>query len=137
MMMNDYKRSMTQPVSGSNDEITQQLATMGMRIRKSVADGYNVPQSTTYGSDTYSYNNNGNIRRQPLPSHLSQPPSLTNQSSTFDSGSNISEWERTNQLHTPAIQTLSSPSRNKRKHNEEQDNYVHPTYGSLKFNEEF
>lgn len=136
-MMNGYKRSMTQPVAVSNDNISEQLATIGMRIRKSVADGYNVPTNVNDGSDTYSYNNNGNIRRQPLPSHVSQPPSLSNQFSTFDSGSNLSEWERNHQLHTPAIQSLLTPSNNKRKFDSEQEDYVHPTYGSLKFNEEF
>ncbi|GEQ66796.1 hypothetical protein JCM33374_g459 [Metschnikowia sp. JCM 33374] len=97
---------MHQPLTpqNSNPDIAS-LATLGMRIRKAVAEGH-------AGGSRYSYNPNWSFdrpqneqshipsdsqprnlfERTPLPAHMSQPPPLTNAGSTFQSGSNVSEW---------------------------------------------
>lgn len=114
----------SQPQHGS--EYEQALSTLGMRIRKLVADGYMVPKQQISAP-----------QRQPLPDHISQPPSLTNQYSTFESGSNLSEWQN----RPVRVHTLGSETPTKRKlHDDESEGYneyVHPQYGSLSFNEEF
>lgn len=133
--MNDYKRINTQQASRApgRTEYDDALATMGMRIRKAVAEGYNVPSDN--GSHNKQYN------RQPLPSHIDQPPALTNQYSTMDStcsSSNLSEWQQ-QQYHQPQLVTIDQgpgPQSNKRKFVDDEE-YVHPQYGALNLDENF
>lgn len=101
MESHQFKRQMHQPSAPENvDPYVASLATVGMRIRKAVADGYSVNSSYSYnpqfGAQT------GQIvpgplprlgfERSQLPAHLSAPPALTNDGSTFQSGLNVSEW---------------------------------------------
>lgn len=81
------------------------LATIGMRIRKSVADGYSVAHEASYNRDflqeqqqqqefslQQSQQQQLSFARVPLPGYVDGPPSLSNQGSTFQSGLNVSEW---------------------------------------------
>ncbi|CUM65096.1 uncharacterized protein PRCAT00002721001 [Priceomyces carsonii] len=129
--MTGYKRQMSQGVTHEdpNPDI-RALATVGMRIRKAVAEGYSVPSNVL----------NNSFLRVPLPSNLTKPPGLTSSGSTFDSGSNLAEWNE--KLSTP-LQTIDVPSTgNKRKLDEMalsdvNLNQYQEKYGALKFNEEF
>ncbi|KAI0463870.1 hypothetical protein LJB42_002878 [Komagataella kurtzmanii] len=79
-----YKRqNMYSELPKRQDESTEALQTVGMRIRKAVADGYQVPPpepvTTPFGP-----------RRTALPDHLQEPPSLLYGGST---ASSLSEWQ--------------------------------------------
>ncbi|EGV61611.1 hypothetical protein CANTEDRAFT_115067 [Yamadazyma tenuis ATCC 10573] len=127
--MNDYKRIMTHPAPAGKSEEENTLATLGMRIRKSIADGYSGPSHSSY-----SYKGNANVKRQPLPSHVSQPPALSNSSSTFDSSSSLSEWDSS---FSSVLQTIPQVSSNKRRMEDSENSYIHPVYGVLRTDEEF
>lgn len=130
----NFKRVANQGIQPQheNSDIAS-LSTLGMRIRKSVADGYNVPSNNYNGYNAYSemgYANHGEHKRAepkalgifggnqngsnidfepsrvPLPTHMSQPPALTNAGSTIGTCSNLSEWENNYASHVPAITTL-------------------------------
>lgn len=69
------------------------LATIGMRIRKSVSDGYSIAHEASYKRDyEFQPKSQQSFMRVPLPGNVDAPPSLTNQGSTFQSGLNVSEW---------------------------------------------
>ncbi|KAG7665560.1 DIF1 [[Candida] subhashii] len=124
----------------SNNQTEQQqnpdiakLATIGMRIRKAVSEGYNVPDSSQFS---------GNFRRVPLPNNISAPPSLTNDGSTVGSTSSLEEWDSYYKINNAPLQTL--PEFNggiKRKFDDSMDakdvSIFQAKYGDLKFNEEF
>lgn len=117
------------------------LSTIGMRIRKAVADGYNN------GNTSNGLNNPYNVQRVPLPSHLSQPPSLTNHGSTIDSCSNVSEWEsryQNNKIVTIPQSNFDSTNKLKRNYDDIDDSHqaadlsdYRAKYGQLSFNEDF
>lgn len=97
------------------------LATVGMRIRKAVAEGYSVPNDAQYMSPlTHNYQDyqlNGYANtgtRVPLPLHLSEPPSLSYLGLTLDSTSSFSEWDR--RLNEGPVQSIVEETRVKRKH---------------------
>lgn len=109
------------------------LSTIGMRIRKAVADGYNVPGKEYDGYNAYDkigYGHNDSraeVRPQligtfggaqenrgaqgggrvPLPAHMEQPPALVAGGSTIGTCSNLSEWE-SNYGRGPQITTIES-----------------------------
>ena len=91
------KRQMYQPLTpqNTNPDIAA-LSTIGMRIRKSIMDGHPGNSQYSYnpqfGTQSASSQPTPLYQRTPLPSHMSQPPSLTNEGSTFQSGLNVSEW---------------------------------------------
>ncbi|CCE82863.1 Piso0_002615 [Millerozyma farinosa CBS 7064] len=114
MSMNQHKRQMSEPVKpGSSDPYIASLATVGMRVRKAVAEGYNVPDRDRYdisgfsqngmdyarndvGQHTAEENNSTGFRvpqRVPLPAHMDGPPGLSDSLSTAESSSNLSDWE--------------------------------------------
>lgn len=164
----NYKRSMhNQPVQThpSNDA----LSTIGMRIRNAVNGGYKVDGNQT---NNYSnpYLNNGlhnayytgnqgqqqvqQQQAQPqrgisLPNNLSQPPALSGSGSTFDSGSNLSEWEtRSTPITTlPSVNTgvnlkrrrddFDEPNFDSNKSSVESADKYLSKYGQLSFDEEF
>ena len=123
------KRHMTQqPQRHLVDENTEALATIGMKIRKSVADGYNVPGNRYNGYTSYTARNeetagnlqtprtgidgiNGNktaaFARVPFPEHLNGPPGLDNSSSTMGTSSNMEEWNHNSKLTAP-VSTLEN-----------------------------
>lgn len=125
------------------------LATIGMRIRQAVSQGYQTSSNVYDG--TASYNNANNFsqydsRRVPLPGNLQQPPSLTNMGSTYQSsaGSSLAEWDSKYDIQNAPLQTLErDSSKLKRKHDDE-NVQIHSNlseyenkYGSLSFNETF
>lgn len=92
------KRQLTTPIQPySHDPLHDTLATIGMKIRKSVMDGYQTGNNYSYNyhnnyvtnnSSFNNYNtdssfNNNSFNRQPLP--ISQPPALSSTGSTFES----------------------------------------------------
>lgn len=123
------KRHMTQQPQGRFvDENTEALATIGMKIRKSIADGYNVPgnryngyasynamgeanpcqmQNSDAGTDISTENTPTGFARVPLPAHLNGPPGLDNSSSTMGTSSNLEEWNHTSKLTAP-VSTLEN-----------------------------
>lgn len=144
----EFKRQMHTGVQSSpvqNPDIAA-LSTIGMRIRKAVADGYSTPSAAhySYGSEPIT------SRRVPLPAGMDEPPSLMGSGSTMGTSSNLSSsWEATASAHTMQPMTIPDYQNaffGKRKLDGEQDNgYTRyreevdyaKKYGSLLFNEEF
>lgn len=90
-----------------------QLSTMGMRIRKSVADGYQTSSvsPSSNGEATVSY---GGFKRVPLPSNVVVPPLLSNMTSSAR-GSSFEEWESNLDLRLQRIDNrLQTQGFNKR-----------------------
>lgn len=87
------KRAATHPFQPQpqheNPDIAS-LATLGMRIRKVVADGYSVSHEASYKHGLSTPQRS--FTRVPLPGNIDTPPALTKEGSTFQSGSNVSEW---------------------------------------------
>lgn len=130
------------------------LATLGMRIRKAVADGYALRENANLSYDPQYFTRQlyGRlaIERVPLPQGVSTPPALTNDGSTFQSGLNVSEWGMPTN-----ITTLPGSYGTKRRHDDGLGDFEKssfqpplvvqlPTYeefrasnGQLSFNEEF
>lgn len=127
------------------------LSTLGMRIRKAVAEGYKANSANSFDS-RYMENHFGSLEQQqqnqsrsafqrvPLPGNMAQPPSLTNAGSTFESGLNVSEWG------APSMNIVTLPQTGtKRKHRDEDEVQMsHPSFeeysarhGQLQFNEDF
>lgn len=144
--MTTTKRRMYQPVqvdSRSDDEKT--LSTLGMRVRKAVAEGYKVDTNPYQGynqGNTFTYNKLSNhvnyqepnpqlhpsTRRMPLPHHIENVPALTNAYSTFES--NASEWDS----HHVSQYTMS-PQKRKPTDHLSQEPEIHRQ--ELKFCEDF
>ncbi|KAG7905942.1 hypothetical protein KL906_005012 [Ogataea polymorpha] len=104
------------------DPLTRQLQTLGMRIRKSVSDGY-MQGDASAASTAHKWDEltAPQIRRVPLPDHLaSGPPALDYRGST---ASSLADWESELDRGT------------KRTFDETQD--YEKKYGPLVFNEEF
>lgn len=132
-----HKRQMRAPAAPAAPQSADAaaLTTLGMRIRKAVADGYHTPSAAGY-----SYNS----RRVPLPAGMEQPPALAALGSTAgDSSSSLSEWEARGAAMQPV--TLGAGGADaKRKMDldagysrfREEVDYAQK-YGSLLFNEEF
>lgn len=154
-MENPTKRQMqhaSQPQDINPDVAS--LATLGMRIRKAVADGYALRENANLSYDpqyfTRQQYNRPAIERVPLPQGVSEPPSLTNEGSTFQSGLNVSEWGAPTN-----ISTLPFSYGTKRRYDDDMSGFEKsslqpqvvvqlPTYeefrasnGQLNFNEEF
>ncbi|ODV84324.1 hypothetical protein CANARDRAFT_29205, partial [[Candida] arabinofermentans NRRL YB-2248] len=124
------------------DPVTERLQTLGMRIRKSVADGYMLPSSEPIQSQFYqqphhtsthptSYLNDyqqqhfSNIKRTPLPSHLqNQPPPLLYNGST---ASSLAGWEDDINSYSRPLQTfqndISNASTMKRRREDDEISY--------------
>lgn len=68
------------------------LATLGMRIRKAVADGYALRDNSHLSYDPQYFSRPQTFDRVALPSGMDAPPSLSNDGLTFQSGLNVSEW---------------------------------------------
>lgn len=138
------KRQMNRPVPASKSPEEEALSSIGMRVRKAVAEGYNVGQSPEpQYSNVPAYSNipanlphnqaevvnkssHPQYRRMPLPGHIDEPPMLSNQFSTMDSTmslSNLSGWNG---------QTIGQgfDGGNKRKYDDIE-------YGDLRLDEEF
>ncbi|QWW21762.1 hypothetical protein CA7LBN_000508 [Candidozyma auris] len=124
------KRAATHPFQPQpqheNPDIAS-LATLGMRIRKVVADGYSR-----------------SFTRVPLPGNIDTPPALTKEGSTFQSGSNVSEWG------APSMPVKTMPLQGngfKRGFDEDEPRQCgmnkpsleqyNESYGQLRFDEEF
>ncbi|CDK24225.1 unnamed protein product [Kuraishia capsulata CBS 1993] len=152
--MNAYKRVNASSFGTETqvDETTAALQSLGMRIRKSVADGYMVPQNGQNAFNDYNSRNGGvvapNIQRVPLPERFANnPPSLTYNGST---ASSLAGWE--NELERPVIHQMSasgtSPIKRGREDDSGESEYVNVhhqknlsdyvgRYGQLSFNEDF
>lgn len=127
------------------------LSTLGMRIRKAVAEGYKVDSPNSYnsqhiGNQISSVQNLQHARspfeRVPLPANMGQPPALTSAGSTFQSGLNVSEWGASS-MNVVTIPLLG-PASNKRKFEDNEPQVRHPTFeeyshrhGQLQFDEDF
>lgn len=141
-----YKRANYNNTQKSVDATTELLQCIGMRIRKSVSDGYSVPMSNGYSTDYEEQQQMNSPRRVPLPNHLSQPPMLSyGYSSTLEgesfsekflqSNSNkrirdddegIDQYFRKETASVINVANKDAPME-----------YFHTKYGSLSFNEEF
>lgn len=97
-MDSSYKRHMDEGNAVSNSGLQTSdvagLATVGMRIRRAVAQGYNNVQVDE---------ENINSRRTPLPAHLEGVPSLSGAGSTIESSSDLASWES---RYQPQLQTI-------------------------------
>ncbi|ODV77703.1 uncharacterized protein CANTADRAFT_7206 [Suhomyces tanzawaensis NRRL Y-17324] len=144
MSQPNTKRQMNRGVQPQHvDPEISALSTIGMRIRKAVAEGYSLPNH-----EQYSYSNGpSQFQRVPLPANMSQPPSLTNMGSTVESsGSRLGEWDSRFDIHNAPVQTLPNfEVSHKRKHAETDDGFggavpdlgtFRLKYGDLSFNEE-
>ncbi|OBA22305.1 hypothetical protein METBIDRAFT_31224 [Metschnikowia bicuspidata var. bicuspidata NRRL YB-4993] len=115
------KRQMHQaPTPENADPYAASLMTLGMRIRKAVADGHPGNRQYSYkpqfGGESVESQPRNQPERTPLPAHLSQPPALTSDGSTFQSGLNVCEWG------APSVNVQTLPLMGtKRKHDEEPD----------------
>lgn len=126
--INTKRHMVEQPGRRFTDETSESLATIGMKIRKSVADGYNVPgnryngyasynatgndysgemQSSAASVDESNFGKNSGFSRVTLPAHLNGPPALDNSSSTIGTSSNLEEWNHHNKLNMP-VSTLEN-----------------------------
>ncbi|KAG7193542.1 uncharacterized protein KQ657_000611 [Scheffersomyces spartinae] len=131
-MDTSHKRHMGEGV-GVGDHLmpeTPGLATLGMRIRRAVAQGYNNVQV-----DEEALNN----KRTTLPAHLAAVPSLMGGGSTIESSSDVASWES---RYQPVLQTIEQiePSRKSKRRYEDDDELVdrhEHEYGGLRFDEEF
>lgn len=133
-----HKRLLSQPIEQQTRRFdtpeAAALTTLGMRIRKAVAEGYKTESSSPYNGirqDTGSA-----FERVALPAHLSQPPALTSDGSTFQSGLNVSEW---NSQYSPVTLPMETTKRGR-----DGEPVHHLTYeeysaqhGLLLFNEDF
>ncbi|KAH3675513.1 hypothetical protein WICPIJ_009344 [Wickerhamomyces pijperi] len=91
----------------------QELSTVGMRIRKSVAEGYQTSKATpsSNGQSTVEF---GGFKRIPLPSNVVVPPLLSNMESSARASS-FEEWDNNLELRLQRIdQGLQSQGFNKR-----------------------
>lgn len=150
-MEHQNKRALTQAIRPQEqDPYIASLSTIGMRIRKAVAEGYSVQSPASYKADSapayaisFDVNgglNNSSAMRIPLPEGMSQPPSLTSSGSTFQSGLNVSEWGQ-------PVNVVSIPSIMGTKRRYDQDESItieqpsleeyNARYGRLSFNEDF
>ena len=104
------------PPEKQNPDIAS-LATLGMRIRKAVSDGYTLTAnvSLSYDSQYFNRSTKQSIERVALPTGMSAPPALTAGGSTFQSGLNVSEWG------APSMKLSSLPfaSGTKRRHEDD------------------
>lgn len=137
-----------------SDATSEKLQTLGMRIRQSISNGYQLPEANA--SNCASYMNNyeqqqlqNNNKRVPLPSHLgmSGPPALDYNGST---ASSLSCWEEEiNNSSANRMQVLNDlygapvsgcgVKRGIEEINDKEmqvNDYVQ-RYGPLSFNEEF
>lgn len=150
-MEHKNKRSLTQAIRPQlQDPDAVALSTIGMRIRKAVAEGYSVQSPASYRPDSvpsYAISfdvergmSNSASMRIPLPEGMSQPPSLSNTGSTFQSGLNVSEWgQQVNVMTIPSIMGT------KRRFDQEENISIqqpsleeyNARYGRLSFNEDF
>lgn len=142
-----HKRRLNLPIAPQheNPDIAS-LATLGMRIRKSVADGYSInsatrtfPNAQTEQPVPIFRGSKPAFARVPFPGEA--PPSLTSAGSTFQSGLNVSEWG------APAMpmHALQENAGTKRRldddlepaiHNPTVEQY-HPQNGKLSFDVDF
>lgn len=82
----------------SHDAEIASLATLGMRIRKAVSDGYSVKSPESYDSQFFLDSGpspmeaTSSFQRVPFPEGMSMPPALTSAGSTFQSGLSVSSW---------------------------------------------
>jgi len=135
-----------------NDPHRERLQTLGMRIRQSVSNGYQVPHQVTnsnsymnqYEQQQQQINSLNNFKRVPLPAHLAMdgPPALDYNGST---ASSLAGWEDEVNNHTISVNlnSLNSSTGIKRGFSDVNDvkemqmeDYVQ-RYGPLTFNEEF
>lgn len=150
-MEHQNKRSLTHAIRPQEqDPDIAALSTIGMRIRKAVAEGYSVQSPASYRADSapaYSISfdvnrgmNNTPAMRIPLPEGMSQPPSLSSAGSTFQSGLNVSEWgQQVNVVTIPSIMST------KRRYDQDETILIeqpsleeyNARYGRLSFNEDF
>lgn len=92
-MENPSKRTMfhAAPQQVADPHIAS-LATLGMRIRQSVAQGYKVNPAASYNSQYFQEPAAPQFVRVALPDHMAAPPALTSDGSTFQLGLSVSEW---------------------------------------------
>lgn len=149
--MQVYKRQQISTSTSNtdfSDPNTQKLQTLGMRIRQSVSNGYQLPAGTnvpTYMNNYEQQQKQNNLRRVQMPTHLLSdgPPALDYNGST---ASSLSCWEdelnRTQNFHS--LQSFySNDSKNLKRGFDDVESkdmqvndYINK-YGPLSFNEEF
>lgn len=153
-----HKRMLNHAIPGqhANPDIAS-LATLGMRIRKSVADGYSTSSAPSYRSDAFFTHNTTpevpqnmpefskprpTFSRVPMANNM-QPPSLTNEGSTFQSGLNVGQWGAAPPM---PMHTLAGNPGVKRRYDDEEMDTEEPVFrpilepysnGDLRFDEDF
>lgn len=107
--MSTVKRQLQSGIAPQTEEYAfqHQLQTIGMRVRKSVADGYQTPDNLLAQTharqemekqinqiNEYEQRYTNSLKRVALPSNVVVPPLLSNSSSSMSTfGSNLEEWE--------------------------------------------
>ncbi|KAH3660370.1 hypothetical protein OGAPHI_006956 [Ogataea philodendri] len=118
--MESVKRANVNRQIETVDPLTQQLQSLGMRIRKSVSDGYKRDESSMVSDQFIA----AQTRRVPVPEHLNNgPPPLDYRGSTVSS---LADWE----------DALNDGSRGSKRTFDDSNDYE-KKYGPLVFNEEF
>lgn len=148
--MQVYKRQQISTTASSNnydDPNAQKLQTLGMRIRQSVSNGYQLPTGTnipTYMNNYEQQQIQNSSRRVHMPAHLLSggPPALDYNGST---ASSLSCWEdevnKTQNFHS--LESFYNEPKNLKRGIEsvetkemQMNDYINK-YGPLSFNEEF
>ncbi|EGW30661.1 uncharacterized protein SPAPADRAFT_62530 [Spathaspora passalidarum NRRL Y-27907] len=130
------KRQMNHSVASTQQPSNPDVAALqfiGMRIRKAVADGYQVTQEQQ-PQQTQQF------ARPSLPAHLDAPPSLINGGSTAGSTSSMEEFDSYYKINNAPVMINTTYYENKYKRSFDAVDEVeiyHQKYGDLKFNEEF
>ena len=138
--MDNYKRHQT--FANNNNvlsEDTIRLQMLGMRIRQSVSNGYQLPQSATDNNNNDMNNSFKAPMRVPLPNHMDAPPPLDYNGSTCSS---LAGWENeieTNNLHRGLKRNFEENNNNINENDmkERQVSDFVQRYGPLVFDEEF
>lgn len=108
----------SQPQQYQNPDIAS-LSTLGMRIRKAVADGYALSESSHLSYDPQFFTrpkpsesaNRMSFERVNLPNGMDAPPALCNVGSTFQSGLNVSEWGSSSSMNMSTLPYSSGTKR--------------------------
>lgn len=126
-----YKRQLSHQITPQpeNTDVAS-LSVLGMRIRKAVAEGYKTGNLSSAPPPPFS--------RVPLPENMERPPALVNLGSTFQSGSNLSDYG------SFAVPSTTLPTFSNKRRLEEEEPQVSSAYeefceqnGQLRFDEDF
>lgn len=131
LMEPQYKRQLSHQIAPQQENADiASLSVIGMRIRKAVAEGYKTGNLSSAPPPSFS--------RVPLPQNLEQPPALVSLGSTFQSGSNLSDYG------SFSVPSTTLPTFSNKRRLDDEEPQVRSAYeefceqnGQLRFDEEF